>query len=152
MQEDAPLAQPPVTTIFIVEDHPIVRDGLQALLAGQSDLKVVGTANDVMPAIEQLEAAPVDVALVDLSLKSSDGLNLIKIIRHRWPATRVLVLSGHADSLFAERSLKAGAQGYINKAEMSSKIVEAIRHVLAGKIYLSPEMTEKIVQATLRGK
>ena len=132
--------------ILIVDDHPIVREGLAARIGRQGDLQVCGEAEDVAGALELVKTAKPDLVIVDLSLKSGQGLDLIKKISLRAPDTKMLVSSMYDESLYAERALRAGALGYINKQEMSDKIIDAIRHVMEGKIFLSPRMTERLLQ------
>jgi DNA-binding NarL/FixJ family response regulator len=132
--------------ILIVDDHPIVREGLAARIARQSDLTVCGEAEDVADALDLVKTTQPDLAIIDLSLKSGQGLDLIKRIHASSPNTKALVSSMYDESLYAERALRAGALGYVNKQEMSEKIIEAIRQVLDGKIYLSPRMTERFLQ------
>jgi DNA-binding NarL/FixJ family response regulator len=132
--------------ILIVDDHPIVREGLAARIARQPDLTLCGEAEDVADAMELVKTTQPDVAIIDLSLKSGQGLDLIKRIHACSASTKTLVCSMYDESLYAERALRAGALGYVNKQEMSEKIIEAIRHVLEGKIYLSPRMTERLLE------
>lgn len=132
--------------ILIVDDHPIVREGLAARLARQPDFEVCGEAEDVADALERVKSTKPDVVVIDLSLKSGQGLDLIKRIKSLDLDTKMLVSSMYDESLYAERSLRAGAMGYVNKQEVSEKIIEAIRQVLEGKIYLSPRMTERLLQ------
>ena len=140
-----------VAKILIVDDHPIVREGLTARIARQPDLKVCGEAEDVLDALEKVKATQPDLVIVDLSLKSGQGLDLIKRIKAKAPDTKMLVSSMYDEALYAERSLRAGAMGYINKQELSEKIIDAIRRVLAGKMYLSPLMTERLLQRAVGG-
>ncbi len=121
--------------IFLVDDHPLVREWLGSLLRLQPDLEVVGEAGDPAPALAAMTAAPPDVAIVDLSLKRGSGLDLIKDLRRQAPTVRVLVLSMHEEIGEVERALRAGARGYVMKRESTGQIVTAIRQVHAGKIY-----------------
>lgn len=132
--------------IVIVDDHPIVREGLVARIARQRDLEVCGEAEDVADALDVVKNTNPDLVIVDLSLKSGQGLDLIKKIKARSAETKMLVSSMYDEALYAERALRAGALGYVNKQEMSEKIIDAIRQVLDGKIYLSPYMTERLLQ------
>jgi DNA-binding NarL/FixJ family response regulator len=132
--------------ILIVDDHPIVREGLAARLGRQPDFEVCGEAEDVADALDKVKSARPDVVIVDLSLKSGQGLDLIKRIKALDMDTKMLVSSMYDESLYAERSLRAGAMGYVNKQEVSEKIIDAIRLVVDGKIYLSPRMTERLLQ------
>ncbi|HWA08084.1 MAG TPA: response regulator transcription factor [Opitutaceae bacterium] len=132
--------------IFIVDDHPLVRDWLASLLRLQSDLEVCGEAGDPVRALAAMAANPPDVAIVDLSFKSGSGLDLIKDLRSRLPSTRVLVLSMHEEIGDIERALRAGARGYVMKRESTSQIVSAIRQVHAGKIYADPAVLAALAE------
>lgn len=132
--------------IFLVDDHPMVRECLANLINQQKDLVVVGEAESAGQALQAFEATAMDLAIVDLSLKGSHGIELIKDIAVRFPAVPVLVLSMHDESLFAERVLRAGARGYITKQEATEKVMVAIRRVLDGEIYLSEQMSSKLLQ------
>jgi DNA-binding NarL/FixJ family response regulator len=132
--------------ILIVDDHPIVREGLAARLARQPDFEICGEAEDVADALDKVKTTRPHMVIVDLSLKSGQGLDLIKRIKALGMDTKMLVSSMYDESLYAERSLRAGAMGYVNKQEVSEKIIDAIRQVIDGKIYLSPRMTERLLQ------
>lgn len=131
--------------ILIVDDHPIVREGLRARISSQSDMEVCGEAADAGEALACVKKDPPDLALVDISLAQSSGLDLIIRLKARNPQIKVLVLSAHDDSLYAERALNAGAQGYISKSQAQAKVLDAIRLVLNGGCYLSPEMNRRLV-------
>lgn len=149
MNEERTLEAPRTTgvaRILIVDDHPIVREGLAARINRQPDLKVCGEAEDVADALELVKTTRPDLIIVDLSLKTGQGLELIKKVKARSEETKMLVSSMYDESLYAERALRAGAQGYINKQEISDKIIDAIRMVLSGKMYLSQRMTERLLQ------
>jgi DNA-binding NarL/FixJ family response regulator len=137
--------------ILIVDDHPIVRQGLAALLSHEPDMEVCGGAEDVSEAIQQVEANHPDLVVIDISLKSSHGLELISKVKARDPQIRMLVWSMFDEKVFAERTLRAGAMGYINKQESIDKVVDAIRHVLEGEIYLSQRMTRQLLQRVGKG-
>src|SRR5271163_150443 len=122
-----PVVAKKLAKILIVDDHPIVREGLAARIARQPDLEVCGEAEDVLDALEKVKNTNPDLVIVDLSLKSGQGIDLIKRIKSRWEDTKMLVSSMYDESLYAERSLRAGAMGYVNKQEMSEKIIDAIR-------------------------
>jgi len=140
-------ATTPVTTrIVIVDDHPLVREGLIGLLAAQSDFAVCGEAAGVAEARQVVAETKPDVAIIDLTLSDGTGIELIKELRASYSGVKLLVLSMHDESLFAERALRAGAVGYVSKHEASRTIVQAVRTILAGKLYLSPNMTELVVQ------
>lgn len=131
--------------IIIVDDHPLVRTGLAQLIDDAPDLKVCGEAGDMASALQLLDSITPDLAIIDLSLAGGSGLDLIEHIKARNNEILMLVASMHDESLYAERVLAAGARGYINKQEAQEKIIQAIRRVLQGKVYLSEHMTEKIL-------
>jgi DNA-binding NarL/FixJ family response regulator len=132
--------------ILIVDDHPLVREGLIGLIGSQSDFQVCGEAAGMDDARRLVESARPDVAIIDLTLSDGSGIELIKEFKERRADLKLLVLSMHEESLFAERALRAGAVGYVHKHEASRTIVQAVRTILAGKLYLSPNMTELVVQ------
>ncbi len=134
------------TRIVIVDDHPLVREGLIGLLSAQSDFEVCGEAAGATEARRVVATTRPDVAIVDLTLADGSGLELIKEFKANTSGMKLLVLSMHDESLFAERALRAGAVGYVSKHEASRTIVQAVRTILAGKLYLSPNMTELVVQ------
>jgi DNA-binding NarL/FixJ family response regulator len=131
--------------IFIVDDHHIVRFGLIQLLRATPDMEVCGEAEDVASAIEGIRRSKPDLAIVDLSLKDSDGIELIERIRSEVPSVKVLVLSMHEESILAERALKAGAMGYIMKQEMNENLLQAMNRVLDGQIYVSRDMADRML-------
>ena len=133
--------------IFIVDDHPMMRDGLRALISGESDLEVCGEADDALPALEQIEKLKPDLIIVDITLRSTSGLELLKDLHHRAPSVPALVISMHDESLYAERVLRAGGRGYVMKQEGGKKLMEAIRHVLNGQTFVSPKISAKILDA-----
>jgi len=134
------------TQILIVDDHPIIRDGMTLLLNLQEDLHVCCSAASAEEALAAMDCQP-DLAIVDISLQTDSGLELVKTLRHRHPDLRILVLSMHDESLFAERALRSGANGYLMKLEATEHVVSAIREVLAGNIYMSAAMHEKLARA-----
>lgn len=140
------------STVFIVDDHSIVRRGLRELINHETDLVVCGEAEHAPAALAAIKKLEPDVALVDLSLDGESGLELIKDIKARYPAVLVLVLSMHDETFYAERVLRAGAKGYIMKLQAADKILEGIRHVLRGEIYLSEPMAAKVLRKVAEGK
>lgn len=130
--------------ILIVDDHPAVREGLAWRMAGLPDMEICGEASDVEQALQQCDALRPDLVIVDISLKRRDGLELIKHIAANGSA-KTVVHSAYDEALYAERALEAGALGYIHKEEASAKVIEAIREVLRGRIYLSPDMTQRLL-------
>jgi len=137
--------------ILIVDDHPIVRHGLMQLIDQESDLHVCAEAESAQTALDAIDKHKPDIALVDLSIKGSNGIELIKSIKahHNVP---VLVVSIHDEALYAERALRAGAKGYIMKQEATEKMLTAIRRVLSGEIYLSDKMGERLLQKYINGR
>jgi DNA-binding NarL/FixJ family response regulator len=138
--------------IFLVDDHPLVREWLTNLLHQQADLIICGEADDAAAALAAISTTKPDLAIVDISLKHSSGLELIKDLKAQNPALPVLVLSMHDESLYAERVLRAGAHGYINKSETAQKVVEAIRRVLNGKLYISEKVAEIMTTRAIAGR
>ena len=139
------------TRILIVDDHPATREGLAARISGQADLQVCGEAEDVVNAMRLLDSTRPDVIVVDVQLKKGDGLDLVKRILARNASARILVWSVYSDKIYAERALNAGALGYINKENSTNCIVEAIRRVRDGKVYLSEEMAETLLHQAVGG-
>ena len=138
--------------VLLVDDHPLVRERLAEIINGEEDLTVCGEAEDRHQAFALVTKKQPDLVIVDLKLRNSDGLELIKDIRVRWPAVRMLVVSMHDESLYAERVIRAGALGYITKQEATRKILLAIRRVLAGSLYLNERIAVQIVgRLTARG-
>jgi DNA-binding NarL/FixJ family response regulator len=137
---------PPPTRIFLVDDHPLVREWLATLLRQQPDFEVCGQAEDARDAFATMLADPPDVAIVDLSLKTSSGLDLIKELSERMPETQVIVLSMHEEIFYAERAMRAGARGYVTKRESTHRIVEAIHEVQAGRLYANAELLAKLAE------
>jgi len=137
--------------IFLVEDHPVFRLGLKELLDQVEDLEVCGEADDVPGALAALEADLPDLLVVDLSLKGRSGIELIKEVRSRYGALPMLVVSMYDEALYAERALAAGARGYIMKQETSESIVEAVRKVLKGEVYLSERVKADILDKIVGG-
>lgn len=134
------------TRIMIVDDHPIMRHGLAQLIDAQTELEVCSWAGTVAEALRAIASDPPDLALVDISLPDRNGLELLKDITALHPEVKVLMVSMHDESLYAERALRAGARGYIMKEEAADKLIEAIRIVLAGRIYVSGEMSARIIE------
>ena len=152
IKEPHPGRQPAsVSKIIIVDDHPIVRQGLAALINQQEDMEVCAQAADGREAMDQIGKLRPDLVTVDLTLGESGGLELIKNIKSRYPDLPMLVISIHDESLYAERVLRAGAKGYIMKQEATENVTEAIGKVLAGQVYVSEGMSDRIVRSFLGG-
>ncbi len=138
-------------TVLIVDDHPAVREGLALRINGQPDMRVCAEAADVTEALKAIAATNPDVAIIDISLKNSNGIDLIKRIKTHNSEVRMLVWSMHNESLYAERALRAGAMGYIHKEHATDQIITAIRLVLEGKVYLSEPMATQMLDRIVHG-
>ena len=131
-------------SVFIVDDHPLVREGLTNLINGQSDLAVCGEAKGSAEAMEGIANAQPDVAIIDISLTNESGLELIKTLVKQFPQVAVVVLSMHDEALYAERAFRAGARGYVMKHETSKSVLASIRRVIEGDIYVSERIVNKM--------
>lgn len=138
--------------VFIVDDHPIVRQGLKGLIAQASDLMVCGEAETIFDALKSVEQVKPDIAVVDISLKGESGVDLIKDMRIRYPDLPVLTLSMYDEAIYAERVLRAGARGYVTKEEAAENVLSAIRQVLKGQIFLSERMSAKMLSKLIGGR
>jgi len=132
--------------IFLVDDHPLVREWLTNLINQQADLHVCGTADDAPEALDAIGEANPHVAIIDLGLKTTSGLDLIKDLNNLHPEVAVLVLSMHEESHYAERALRAGARGYITKRESTKSVITGIRAVIEGRMFLSQRFAEDIAE------
>lgn len=137
--------------VFLVDDHPLVREWLTNLIQQQPDLTVCGEAEDAPHALQAIAVAKPAVAIVDISLKSGSGIELIKDLKALHPDVAIIVLSMHDERLYAERALRAGARGYIMKSETAKKVILVIRLVLTGKIYLSESLTALFAEKFVDG-
>jgi DNA-binding NarL/FixJ family response regulator len=137
--------------ILVVDDHPIVRQGLALLINRELDLVVCGEAEEATGAMHVLVSAKPDVLIVDISLNGPDGLDLLKNIRTTNPTLPVLILSMHDESIYAERALRAGANGYIMKQEATEKVLVAVRRILNGEIYVSDHIASKMLKHYITG-
>ncbi|RYD63052.1 MAG: response regulator transcription factor [Verrucomicrobiaceae bacterium] len=135
--------------IVLVDDHPMVRERLAEVINREPDLSICGEAEDRAGALEVVEREKPRLAIVDLTLKRSNGLDLIKDLRVMYPDLLILVLSMQDENLYAERVIRAGAHGYITKQEATRKILDAIRQVMAGKVFLSEELSAEILSRML---
>jgi len=131
--------------ILIVDDHPVVREGLTAIINHEKDLVVCGCADDNHQALKAVAELKPEIVIADISLKNSDGIELVKNIHHRYPKLTAIVLSVHDESVYAERALRAGARAYLMKEVVSENIINAIRTVLKGEIYVSDKISKKFL-------
>ena len=141
----------PKTRIFIVDDHPIVREGLSLMMNREPDMMVCGEAEEATRALQAITTAKPDFLIVDISLSGPDGLDLLKSIRSRYPSLPVLILSMHDESIYAERALRAGANGYIMKQEATERVLVAVRQILTKKVYVSDRIANRMLQQYIKG-
>jgi DNA-binding NarL/FixJ family response regulator len=137
--------------VFVVDDHPIVREGLTLLINREPDLMVCGEAEETQAALEAIARIRPDVLVVDISLSGPDGLDLIKTVRAGAASPPMLVLSMHDELIYAERALRAGASGYIMKQAGTERVLVALRRILKGEVYLSDRAASRMVQHYVRG-
>ena len=140
------------SSVVVLEDHPVLCDGLKQLINSQSDLACVGVADDISGAKRLVQECKLDLIVLDLRLKAGDALDFIKTLRVECPEVKVLVLSQYDELVFAERALRAGASGYIMKENTPDEVLRAVRKVLAGELYFSDRVAAAVVQRTLREK
>ena len=138
--------------ILIVEDHTILREGLKSLLSTNPEIEIAGEAGDGREAIWLVEKLNPDMVLMDLSMPRMDGMQAIREIKRRWPEKRVLALTAHKTEEYVLATLKAGADGYLLKDSTYQEMMTAVRSVLSGKRYLSPGISEKVIEGYLEGK
>jgi len=137
--------------ILLVDDHPIVRQGLALLIDRETDLVVCGEADGAHSAFQAIAALSPDLVVLDISLSGPDGLDLLKEIRCKTASLPVLILSMHDETIYAERAMRAGANGYIMKQEATEKVLVAIRRILQGDVYLSDRLTKAMLQQMVHG-
>ncbi len=142
----------PRKKILIVDDHPMLRRGLAALIGSEADLAVCGEAGTCQAALEAIQKSEPDLVIVDVALDGRDGLDLIKEMKARQPEIPALVLSMHDEAVYAERALRAGAQGYVAKQELDETVLVAIRRVFAGEIYMSEKLKARLAVQFLGGR
>ncbi len=151
MTEKQTEACPGKRKIFLVDDHPIVREGLSLMINREADLVVCGEAEEALSAQQAVAVAKPDLLIVDISLNGPDGLDLLKSLRLHYPNLPVLILSMHDEVIYAERALRAGANGYIMKQEATERVLVAVRQILAGKVYVSDRIANRMLQQYISG-
>jgi DNA-binding NarL/FixJ family response regulator len=142
---------PKKSRVLLVDDHPIVRQGLALLIDRETDLCVCGEAEGAHSAFHSIVTLRPDMVILDISLNGPDGLDVLKEIRTKTTSLPVLILSMHDESIYAERAMRAGANGYIMKQEATEKVLVAIRRILQGDVYLSDRLTNTMLQQYVRG-
>jgi DNA-binding NarL/FixJ family response regulator len=138
-------------TVFVVDDHPLLRQGLALMINREPDLTVCGEAEEAQAAMRAIAVKQPDILIADISLNGPDGLDLLKSLRTLYPDLPVLILSMHDESIYAERALRARANGYIMKQEATEKVLIAVRRILSGEIYLSDRMANKLLHQYISG-
>jgi len=144
-------SHPKKCRVLLVDDHPIVRQGLALLIDREPDLSVCGEAEGAHSAFHAITTLRPDIVVLDISLSGPDGLEVLKEIRSKTASLPVLILSMHDESIYAERAMRAGANGYIMKQEATEKVLVAIRRILQGEVYLSDRLTNTMLQQYVRG-
>lgn len=139
------------TRIYIVDDHPLVRQGLSQIVANEADMEICGEAEDSPTAMKGVGEANPDAIIVDISLKGNNGLELIKNLKAIHENIPILVFSMHDETIYAQRALRAGAKAYVMKKESPSKVVEAIRKIIKGEIYVSPSVADQVLHQIVNG-
>jgi len=141
-----------IKKILIVDDHPLLRQGIKQVIELEEDLKVCGEASTAHDAIDLINRDKPDVVIVDITLAGNvNGIELIKSLNERFPDIKTLVLTMHDESVYAERAIRAGARGYIMKEVASKNIINAIRTILSDELYLSEKISKKIIDKLVRG-
>jgi len=146
MSTEAKDAAAPRISVCVIDDHPLVREGLVSMINREPDLQVAGEAEGVATGLALVATKLPDVVITDLSLKDGNGLTMIRELRALYPALGILVVSMHEEPYYAERALRAGARGYLTKRESAGRIAEAVRRVAGGRIYASSELLEKLAE------
>lgn len=152
----APTPPKPVSTekkitVFIVDDHPLVRQGLAQVINGETDMMVCGDAEDAPKALHAVNAKNPDLVIVDISLRGNNGLELIKNIKALKHNLPILVFSMHDETVYAQRALRAGARAYVMKQESADKIITAIRRIMSGDIYVSNRVADQVLHQLVNG-
>lgn len=137
--------------VFIVDDHPLIRQGIAQLINREPDMILIGEAGDVQEALKNIKKVKPDLVIVDINLKGSSGIELTTALLSLYPKILVLIISMHDESLYAERVLKAGAKGYLMKEETTTHVISAIRKVLSGEVYMSEQMRDNFVNKAISG-
>ena len=146
-EKNSPIGGAMKTRVFVVDDHPLLRQGIAQLINNESDLEVCGEADNANAALQLIPIAQPDIAVLDISLKGSNGIDLARQVKACYPHVKVLILSMHDETLLAQRAFLAGASGYLTKDEATEKALVAIRRIRDGETYLSKELAARIEHA-----
>ncbi len=150
--KDTPRVRQAPIRIFVVDDHPAIQEALAATVGSESDLKLVGSARTAAEGMQRIRELRPDVVVVDISLEDAHGLDLVHQIRVELPETQIVVFSMYDEVAYAERAIRVGAMGYVMKSESTQSVVEAIRTVMQGEVYLSHRMASRILSKVVRGR
>lgn len=140
------------TKILLIDDHPLLRNGIAQLIAQQKDLIVCGEVDDSLKALDAIEQNNPDIVVLDITLKKMSGIEVLKHIKVRFPKVKVLILSMHDETLYAPRALRAGASGYIMKQEAAENVITALRKILSGEVYISERMATQMLSRMVGGR
>jgi DNA-binding NarL/FixJ family response regulator len=132
--------------VYLVDDHPIVRMGIEQIVNAETDMEVCGASGNAEDALRDVSRLLPHLMIADISLSGTSGIELVRALKTRFPEVKAIILTMHDEAIYAERAIRAGARGYIMKRELSEKIVEAIRQVMAGRIFLSENMSAKFIE------
>lgn len=146
------LAPEDVIRVFVVDDHPAIREALAETMKRREDLRMVGEASTASEALAVIKQSNPDVAIVDISLQEGHGLDLIGQIRLRFPSVRIVIFSMYEETVYAERAIRAGALAYVMKTESTQQVIKAVRQAVRGQLYLSRRMSSRILTRIVRGK
>jgi len=138
------------TRVFIIDDHPAIREALATTINSKVNMRLVGESGSAQQAMRHIRRTPPDVVIVDISLDDAHGLDLVEEIRDEFPAVRIIVFSMYDESVYAERAIRAGASGYVMKSEPTQHVVNAIQSVSTGEVYLSRRMSSRILSKVIR--
>jgi DNA-binding NarL/FixJ family response regulator len=140
------------TKILLIDDHPLLRNGIAQLISQQKDLIVCGEVDDSLKALDAIEKDNPDIVILDITLKKMSGIEVLKHIKVRFPRVKVLILSMHDETLYAPRALRAGASGYIMKQEAAENVITALRKILSGEVYISERMATQMLSRMVGGR
>jgi len=150
--QEVPRSRQNVIRIFVVDDHPAIQEAIAAMVSAEKDLALIGSARTAAEGLDQIRRLKPDVVVVDISLEDAHGLDLVHQIRSELPEIQLVVFSMYDEIAYAERAIRAGAMGYVMKSESTQSVLEAIRTVMQGEVYLSHRMAARILSKVVRGR